>query len=219
MTALDRSASGSRRARPGRSTSGPPGPRCSTSCTPGTSAARSSSGSRTRTRRAARSRTRRTSSTACTGWGLRWDEGPEVAGEAARGPARPVSPDGATAHLRGRGRAAPRRDQAYPCYCTPEELAADRPAQEAAKLPPQYVGRCAHLTPRSGRRARPRADAARHPLPGRGGGRRLRRHRPRTRRDRRLEPRRRLRHRPRRRQPAVPLHGRRRRRGDGDQRT
>ena len=39
------------------------------------------------------------------------------------------------------------RDQAYPCYCTPEELAADRAAQEAAKLPPRYVGRCANLTP------------------------------------------------------------------------
>ena len=38
-------------------------------------------------------------------------------------------------------------DLAYPCYCTPEELDADRKAQEAAKQPPRYVGRCAHLTP------------------------------------------------------------------------
>src|SRR5258707_8273516 len=37
-------------------------------------------------------------------------------------------------------------DLAFPCYCTPEELDADRKAQEAAKLPPRYVGRCAHLT-------------------------------------------------------------------------
>ena len=34
----------------------------------------------------------------------------------------------------------------YPCYCTPEELEADRKAQEAAKQPPRYVGRCARLT-------------------------------------------------------------------------
>ena len=44
-------------------------------------------------------------------------------------------------------------DKAYYCYCTPEELAADRRAQEAAHQPPHYVGRCAHLTPEE-RRAR-----------------------------------------------------------------
>ena len=38
-------------------------------------------------------------------------------------------------------------DRAYPCYCTPEELDADRKAQEAAKEAPRYVGRCASLTP------------------------------------------------------------------------
>src|SRR3954451_8882170 len=37
-------------------------------------------------------------------------------------------------------------DLAYPCFCTPEELEADRKAQEAARQPPRYVGRCAHLT-------------------------------------------------------------------------
>ena len=48
-------------------------------------------------------------------------------------------------------------------------------------------------------RPRGRGPARRPPLPRRGGGRRLRRHRPRPRRDRHREPRRRLRHRPRRR--------------------
>ena len=42
--------------------------------------------------------------------GLTWDEGPEVAGEAARGPYAPVPPDGAAALVRGRGR-APARDR------------------------------------------------------------------------------------------------------------
>jgi glutamyl-tRNA synthetase len=37
-------------------------------------------------------------------------------------------------------------DLAYPCFCTPQELEADRRAQEAAKQAPRYVGRCAHLT-------------------------------------------------------------------------
>ena len=38
-------------------------------------------------------------------------------------------------------------DKAYPCYCTSEELDADRKEREAAKLPPRYSGRCAALTP------------------------------------------------------------------------
>ena len=78
--------------------------------------------------------------------GLRWDEGPEVAGEAARGPFAPYRQ---MLRLPLYAEAAERllaADLAYPCYCTPEELAADRTAQEAAKLPPRYVGRCAELT-------------------------------------------------------------------------
>jgi glutamyl-tRNA synthetase len=39
-----------------------------------------------------------------------------------------------------------REDKAYYCYCTREELEADKAAQEAAHEPPHYVGRCAHLT-------------------------------------------------------------------------
>ena len=78
--------------------------------------------------------------------GLSWDEGPEVAGEAARGPYAPYRQ---MQRLSSYAAAAERllaTDQAYPCYCTPDELAADRAAQEAAKLPPKYVGRCAALT-------------------------------------------------------------------------
>ena len=78
--------------------------------------------------------------------GLHWDEGPEVAGEAARGPFAPYRQ---MLRLPLYAAAAERllaADMAYPCYCTPEELDADRKAQEAAKQPPRYVGRCAHLT-------------------------------------------------------------------------
>ncbi|HEY7702158.1 MAG TPA: glutamate--tRNA ligase [Candidatus Limnocylindrales bacterium] len=78
--------------------------------------------------------------------GLDWDEGPEVAGEPARGPHAPYrqmerlpSYEAAAQRLLG-------LDLAYPCYCTAEELEADRRAQEAARQPPRYVGRCAHLT-------------------------------------------------------------------------
>jgi len=78
--------------------------------------------------------------------GLGWDEGPEVAGEAARGPYAPYRQ---SLRLPLYAAAADRllaADLAYPCYCTPDELDADRKAQEAAKQPPRYVGRCAALT-------------------------------------------------------------------------
>ena len=78
--------------------------------------------------------------------GLEWDEGPEVAGDASRGPYAPYRQ---MQRLPLYAEAAERllaTDQAYRCYCLPEQLDADRKAQEAAKLPPKYVGRCAHLT-------------------------------------------------------------------------
>ncbi|HET8785560.1 MAG TPA: glutamate--tRNA ligase [Candidatus Limnocylindrales bacterium] len=78
--------------------------------------------------------------------GLEWDEGPEVAGEPARGPHAPYRQ---MERLPLYAAAAERLlavDMAYPCYCTPDELEADRRAQEAAKQPPHYVGRCARLT-------------------------------------------------------------------------
>ena len=95
--------------------------------------------------------------------GLGWDEGPEVAGEAARGPFAPYRQ---MLRLPLYAEAAARllaEDRAYPCYCTPEELDADRKAQEAAKQPPRYVGRCANLTPdeRADREAEGRRGALR----------------------------------------------------------
>jgi nondiscriminating glutamyl-tRNA synthetase len=95
--------------------------------------------------------------------GLDWDEGPEVAGEPAHGPHAPYRQ---MERLPSYAAAAQRlllEDLAYPCYCTPEELEADRKAQEAAKLPPRYVGRCANLTPeeRAAREAEGRSGALR----------------------------------------------------------
>jgi glutamyl-tRNA synthetase len=79
--------------------------------------------------------------------GLEWDEGPEVAGLPARGPYGPYRQMQRLDHY---AKAADRllaEDKAYYCYCSQEELAADRKAQEAAREPPHYVGRCAVLTP------------------------------------------------------------------------
>src|SRR4051812_24787459 len=95
--------------------------------------------------------------------GIGWDEGPDSAGGEDRGPYGPyrqmqrnASHVAAAADLRA-------RDLAYPCYCTPEELDADRKAQEAAHEPPRYVGRCANLTPeeRAAREAEGRVPALR----------------------------------------------------------
>ncbi|MFI5261965.1 MAG: glutamate--tRNA ligase [Candidatus Limnocylindrales bacterium] len=78
--------------------------------------------------------------------GLDWDEGPEVAGLAARGAYGPYRQMERLPLYRAAADRLLSEDKAYPCYCTPDELAADRAAQAAAHLPPRYVGRCAQLT-------------------------------------------------------------------------
>jgi glutamyl-tRNA synthetase len=79
--------------------------------------------------------------------GLEWDEGPEVAGLPARGPFGPYRQSQRLERYRAAAERLLAQDKAYPCYCTPEELAADRAAQEEARQAPRYVGRCARLTP------------------------------------------------------------------------
>ncbi len=79
--------------------------------------------------------------------GLDWDEGPEVAGQPARGPYAPYRQMERLTLYRAAAERLLAEDLAYRCYCTREELDADRAAQEAAHQAPHYVGRCAHLTP------------------------------------------------------------------------
>jgi len=79
--------------------------------------------------------------------GLEWDEGPAAGGLAERGLFGPYRQ---MARLPLYAEAAARLlelDRAYPCYCSAEELEADRKAQEAAKLTSRYLRRCAALTP------------------------------------------------------------------------
>lgn len=87
--------------------------------------------------------------------GITWDEGPEVAGQPARGPFGPYRQMDRLPLYAAAAERLVSEDQAYPCYCTPDELAADRAAQAAAHEPPHYVGRCARLSPAE-RRARER---------------------------------------------------------------
>ncbi|HEX3428843.1 MAG TPA: glutamate--tRNA ligase [Candidatus Limnocylindrales bacterium] len=79
--------------------------------------------------------------------GIPWDEGPDPAGGGDVGPFGPYRQMQRLDLYRAAADRLLAADLAYPCFCTPEELAADRAAQEAAKLPPRYVGRCARLTP------------------------------------------------------------------------
>jgi glutamyl-tRNA synthetase len=78
--------------------------------------------------------------------GISWDEGPQVAG------GEDVGPYGPYRHSERLERYAAEADRllaagaAYRCWCTPDELDAVRRAQEAAKEPPRYNGRCRSLT-------------------------------------------------------------------------
>jgi glutamyl-tRNA synthetase len=79
--------------------------------------------------------------------GIRWDEGPDPATEEDRGPYAPYRQLKRIARHQAAAEQLLANDLAYPCFCTPAELEADRKAQEAAHEPPRYVGRCANLTP------------------------------------------------------------------------
>ena len=78
--------------------------------------------------------------------GIRWDEGPGIGDEPERGSYGPYRQ---MQRLERYTEAATRllaEDKAYYCYCTPEELDAERKRQEAARETPRYSGRCAQLT-------------------------------------------------------------------------
>lgn len=78
--------------------------------------------------------------------GITWDEGPDSAGGDDHGPYGPYRQMQRRERYAEAAAGLLARDLAYPCFCTPEELDADRKAQEAAHQAPRYVGRCAALT-------------------------------------------------------------------------
>jgi glutamyl-tRNA synthetase len=76
--------------------------------------------------------------------GLEWDEGPEVAGRPARGAFGPYRQSERGALYAEAIERLLAEDKAYPCFCTPEERAADKEANPQLS---GYSGRCASLTP------------------------------------------------------------------------
>ena len=95
--------------------------------------------------------------------GITWDEGPGVAGLEEAGPYAPYRQMARLPDYAAAAATLLAADLAYPCFCSPEELAADRQEQEANKLPPRYLGRCAALTAdeRTAREAEGRRGALR----------------------------------------------------------
>lgn len=79
--------------------------------------------------------------------GLVWDEGPGENGAEEAGPYAPYRQMQRLDHYAAAAARLLDADLAYPCFCTPDELDAERRRQEAAKLPPRYSGRCARLSP------------------------------------------------------------------------
>jgi glutamyl-tRNA synthetase len=76
------------------------------------------------------------------GWlGLDWDEGPDVGG-----PSAPYSQSERGAFYRELFGRLESGGQAYPCYCTAEDLELSRKLQRMAGKPPRYAGTCRNLT-------------------------------------------------------------------------
>ncbi len=98
------------------------------------------------------------------GWlGLEWDEGPDIGG-----PSAPYSQAERGDLYRGLLAQLERNAQAYPCYCTAEDLELSRKLQRMAGKPPRYAGTCRHLTSaqRAEREARGLRPTLRFAVPG-----------------------------------------------------
>jgi nondiscriminating glutamyl-tRNA synthetase len=78
--------------------------------------------------------------------GMTWDEGPAVGDEPECGTYGPYRQMQRLPRYREAADRLLAEDKAYYCYCSPEELDAERRHQEAARQSPRYNGRCAQLT-------------------------------------------------------------------------
>src|ERR1035437_3428815 len=79
--------------------------------------------------------------------GIRWDEGPAVGDEPERGAYGPYRQMARMASYTLAADKLLAQGKAYHCYCSPEELDAERKRQESAHLAARYNGRCANLPP------------------------------------------------------------------------
>ena len=78
--------------------------------------------------------------------GIDWDEGPAFGGEPERGTLGPYrQSERADIHRREAQRLID-EGKAYRCFCTKEELDAERERAQAEKRPPRYSGKCRNLS-------------------------------------------------------------------------
>lgn len=73
--------------------------------------------------------------------GIQWDEGPDVGGDFG-----PYRQSERIAGHRAAARDLLAQGKVYPCFCTPEELDAERKLLQSRGLPPRYSGRCRTLS-------------------------------------------------------------------------
>lgn len=73
--------------------------------------------------------------------GIDWDEGPDVGGNFG-----PYRQSERLSYYEPLVEQLLEEDKAYKCYCTSEELEAEREEQRAQGIMPHYSGKCAHLT-------------------------------------------------------------------------
>jgi nondiscriminating glutamyl-tRNA synthetase len=78
--------------------------------------------------------------------GIHWDEGPGIGHEPERGAYGPYRQMQRLDRYTEVAQSLLAQDKAYYCYCTSEELDAERKRQEAARQAQCYNGRCAHLS-------------------------------------------------------------------------
>jgi glutamyl-tRNA synthetase len=94
--------------------------------------------------------------------GLDWDEGPDIGG-----PSAPYSQAERGEFYEGLFKRLEANGQAYPCYCTAEDLELSRKLQRMSGKPPRYAGTCRLLTAaqRAGHEARGLKAALRFAVP------------------------------------------------------
>ena len=78
--------------------------------------------------------------------GLNWDEGPRLAGEGVEGPHAPYRQSERLAIYREHTAQLLCEGKAYRCFCTPEELEAERVKAVAEHRPQVYSGRCRSIS-------------------------------------------------------------------------
>lgn len=78
--------------------------------------------------------------------GISWDEGPEFAGESERGHHGPYCQSQRRDIHIGEAQRLLDERKAFKCFCTKEELDAERARAQAEKRPPRYNGKCRNLS-------------------------------------------------------------------------